>query len=99
MMANSEVAVLASGLSPNARRNTGTMMVPPPMPRSPDSTPTKTPPKAGSEKAAKQVHCAARLPYSAMFRRISLVTPGSIASAGSRAARRTPPRTVASDLA
>ena len=77
MMANRLVAVLASGLMPNARRKMGTMMVPPPTPRSPDITPTNTPAKAGAMKAANTSIAPRRLPYSAMFRRISLVTPGS----------------------
>ena len=48
MMVNSEVAVDMSGLRPNARRNTGTMMVPPPMPKSPESTPMNTPTTTGN---------------------------------------------------
>ena len=83
MMVNSEVAVDMSGLSPNARRNTGTMMVPPPMPRSPDRMPMKTPTSTGSPNAASRSinYSSARLSW------ISAVAPGSI-PAPSCAARR-----------
>ena len=82
MMANRLVAVLASGLMPNARRKMGTMMVPPPTPSRPDITPTKMPANAGAANCKKRPIGSLRLPYSAMFRRISLVTPGSTPAAG-----------------
>ena len=83
MMVNSDVAVDMSGLSPNARRNTGTMMVPPPMPKSPDRMPMKMPTRTGSPNAASR-----SISYSsARLRWISAVAPGSI-PALSWAARR-----------
>ncbi len=50
MMANSDVAVLTVALMPNARRNIGTMTVPPPMPSRPEAMPMTTPTRAGTTK-------------------------------------------------
>lgn len=43
MMANSDVAVHTMGAIPNPNLNTGIMIVPPPMPSMPDSTPMTRP--------------------------------------------------------
>ena len=70
MMVKREVAVAAIGFMPNTSLNSGTMITPPPMPKSPDSTPTAMPHSAATTNNSMVYSPAPR------FSLISVVSPG-----------------------
>ena len=66
------------GLMPNTSRKTGTMTMPPPMPRRPEKMPMTTPTSAAAiNRAIAEPTNRAMEGYSLTFRRISLVVPAS----------------------